>query len=563
MAVEGQVEVEGQDERQQQLWRRARVLATSAAALTLVLGLAVLVGWAADSRVLTQVRPGFPAMVPMTALGLMFTALAELALGTKRPGWRRAGSLLGLAVALQAGLVLTTYAWSTVAAHGLLRELGGRTSPQTATGLLLLGLALALRDAPGRGARVFQALALSALGVSFTLLLAYTFQERRFYQFDAYGTGTAVHSAVGLMLLAVGAVLLRPERGFVSVVLRAGAGGMMARRLLPALLLPVLGVLLVDRAIRQEALDPRLAWSILEVAQTVVLAFVVWRAAARLNALQVEQQRSEARSEDDARTQRRLAQENARLHARAEEASQAREDALAVVSHDLKNPLTTIRLGTRLLARRLQATPGTQGFQQQVDSIDRAARCMQDLIHQLLDAARLDAGRELVMDRMPEPLEALTREALELVASQATERNLRLEHTVPGELRVFCDRPRVLQVLANLLGNAVKFTPRGGTVMVSATRDGEAVRVSVRDTGPGIPQADQAHLFKRHWQARDTAEQGSGLGLYIACGIVTAHGGQLAVASDEGAGTTFTFTLPLPPGDFPAHPGLDSLGSQI
>ncbi|RYZ38680.1 MAG: HAMP domain-containing histidine kinase [Myxococcaceae bacterium] len=557
------MEVEADDERQQRLWRRARALAKAVAGLTLVLGLAVLVGWAEDSVVLTQVRPGFPAMVPMTALGLMLTAVAELALGMKQPGWRKAGSLLGLAVALMSGLVLMTYASDAEATPGLFQELGGRTSPQTSSGLLLLGLALALRDATGRGFRAFQALTLGALVLSFTLLLAYTFQERRFYQFDGYGTGIAVHSAVGLMLLSVGAVLLRPERGFVSVVLRVETGGMMARRLLPALLLPVLGVLLVDRAIRRWGLDARLAWSILEAAQTVVLVFVVWRAAARLNALHVEQRRSQVRSEDDARTQRRLAEENSLLHARAEQAVHAREDTLAVVSHDLKNPLTTVRLGTQLLARRLRSTPGTQGLQQQVASIDRAARHMQDLIHQLLDASRMDAGQDLAMDRTSESLEALATEALEMVRAQATAKGLRLEQAVARDLRAFCDRQRILQVLANLLGNAVKFTPSGGTVTVSATRDGDRVHMSVRDTGPGIPRADQANLFKRHWQAKDTAEQGSGLGLYIACGIVAAHGGRLVVDSTEGAGTTFTFTLPLPPGGFPAHPRLDSLGSPI
>jgi signal transduction histidine kinase len=171
---------------------------------------------------------------------------------------------------------------------------------------------------------------------------------------------------------------------------------------------------------------------------------------------------------------------------------------------------------------------------------------MQDLITRLLDAARLDAGQPLVMDPRPEPLEALTAEALALVEPLAASKGVRLEHAVPPGLEVCCDRPRVLQVLANLLGNALKFTPAGGTVTLSATPDADFMRVCVRDTGPGIPRAQQAHLFERHWQARDTAHQGSGLGLYIACGIVTAHGGRIWVDSDEGHGTTFTFTLPGP-----------------
>lgn len=545
--------MQGADARQQILWRRARTLAALSAGLTLALGFVGLCGWALESVPLTQLWDELPAMVPLSALGLMLAASAALALGSRQEARRRFGRSLSMAVVLSSGFLLSTYLW--LPDDALFEGLGGRVSPQSASVLLLLGLALLFRDAPGRGRWLSPALALGALLASFTLLVAYSFQEPRFYWFAGQDTGIALHTTIGLLMLSVGALLLRPEQGFVADLLRPGAGGLMARRLLPALLVPLLGTVGMSQLLSHTHAQPRLAWSLLGVTQTAVLAWVVWRAATRLNALDAEQQRAEARAREDARAQRRLAEENARLYRQAEQASRAREDVLAVVSHDLKNPLSTVRLGASMLARRLPTPPEGAALQRQVAAINRAAGHMQDLITRLLDAARLDAGQPLVMDLKPELLDGLAVEALALVEPQAQGKGIHLELQVAEGLSACCDRHRVLQVLANLLGNALKFTPPGGQVTVSATHDAGMTRVSVRDTGPGIPQAYRAHLFQRHWQARDTAHQGSGLGLYIASGIVTAHGGRIWVDSDEGRGTTFTFTLP----DIPsAHPRLDS-----
>lgn len=549
------------EDRQQELWRRARRLSSAVAGLTLALGAVVLLGWGVGSVTLTQLAPGLPEMVPMTASTLMLTACAELALGGRSPLARRLGVLWGLTVALSSLLLLGTYLVEPSRWDPLFQALGGRTSPQSASLLLLLGLALALRDARGRWAgRVFQALALGALFLSFSVLVAYSFQEPRFYWFTQGGTGIALHTDLALLLLSLGALLLRPERGVVGAFLHTGAGGIMARRLLPALLVPLVGGVVAHQTLRHTRMDPRRVWSLLEVAQAAVLTWVVWRAATRLNALHAEQLRAEERIREDVRTQRRLAEENARLYAEAGASARAREDVLAVVSHDLKNPLSTVRLGTGILARRLDALPEGAALQRQVAAIDRAATHMQDLITRLLDAARLDAGQPLVMERHLEPVEPLALEALAMVEPQAQGKGIRLEHRLARGLSASCDRPRILQVLANLLGNAVKFTPPGGTVTVTSTHAAGAVQVSVRDTGPGIPKAHQPRLFQRHWQASDTAHQGSGLGLYIACGIVTAHGGHLWVDSDEGAGATFTFTLPASP---PTHPPLDTLEGEI
>src|SRR5690606_25084713 len=116
------------------------------------------------------------------------------------------------------------------------------------------------------------------------------------------------------------------------------------------------------------------------------------------------------------------------------------------------------------------------------------------------------------------------------------------------------DRDRIDQVLANLIGNAVRFTPEGGHIRVSAERDGERVRFAVADTGAGISAADLPHVFDRFWQAQRSRQGGAGLGLAIARGIVTAHGGEMWVESEQGSGSSFQFTLPIGAANPPEAP---------
>jgi len=230
---------------------------------------------------------------------------------------------------------------------------------------------------------------------------------------------------------------------------------------------------------------------------------------------------------------------NALLYREAQDASRAREELLAVVSHDLRNPLNAMLLGLHLLERKLpEDAPGLR----QVAMIERAARRMEHLIRDVLDAARIEAGR-FAIERGPEDAAAIVSEILEVEAPLAEPKGLRLERRIAPHLPpISCDREGVLRVLANLLGNAIRLTPDGGRIEVRAEQvDGE-VRFSVADTGPGIAPDQLEHLFDRYWQGRGRG--GAGLGLYIAKGIVEAHGGHLWVESEVGRGTTFSFTLP-------------------
>lgn len=228
--------------------------------------------------------------------------------------------------------------------------------------------------------------------------------------------------------------------------------------------------------------------------------------------------------------------ENARLYRLAQAATSARDEVLGVVAHDLRNPLHALMLSAVALERRL--SPGDA----LLAGILRAARTMDRLVQDLLDTHTMDAG-QLAVEPEPLPPALLVYEAVE------SARPLAVKHTLQGEVPsslpdVKADRARVLQVFSNLLGNALKFTPAGGRITVGAEVLGDAVCFRVSDSGPGIPAELVPHLFERFWRARRSDRRGAGLGLPIARGLVEAHGGRLWVESEEGAGTTFRFTLP-------------------
>ncbi|BDG02016.1 sensor histidine kinase [Anaeromyxobacter oryzae] len=233
-----------------------------------------------------------------------------------------------------------------------------------------------------------------------------------------------------------------------------------------------------------------------------------------------------------------LALDNARLFDEAQRAVRARDDVLALVSHDLKNPLEAVALSAALLLRK----PDPARVPRYAETIDRSVRRMDRLIRDLLDVSSMDAGRFRVVPR-PERLGAIVDDALALLAPLAVERGIALavEGGVPEEIR--CDRERILQVLSNLIGNALQFTPPGGHVTVRLVMDAGRARVAVSDDGPGIAPEELPRLFDRYWRGRGS-RRGTGLGLSIARGIVEAHGGRIHVESQLGAGSTFTFTLP-------------------
>lgn len=232
---------------------------------------------------------------------------------------------------------------------------------------------------------------------------------------------------------------------------------------------------------------------------------------------------------------------NGQLFARLNDAIRSRDEVTSIVSHDLRNPVHTVySAACMLLDFDLEETKRRQ----QHEIIRRSALQMTRLLDDLLEISKVEAGG-LALDRRREIPAELIREALEGFEERARELGLTLRREIAADLPpVDVDRGRVLQVLANLLGNALKFTPSGGVITVGAeAREGE-VRIAVSDTGVGIARPNLQHVFDRFWQARRASRGSAGLGLAIAKRIVEAHGGGISVDSTEGRGTQFHFTLP-------------------
>jgi PAS domain S-box-containing protein len=250
-----------------------------------------------------------------------------------------------------------------------------------------------------------------------------------------------------------------------------------------------------------------------------------------------------------------LAVDNARLYQEAREAVAARDEVLSIVSHDLGNPLSAIRVSARVLDRFLDA--GEIGLARpQLDGIRTAALQMERLIKDLLEVRRIEMGRLRLVPR-PEPVLQLVAEAVQSLRAIAEEQGVTLESQVEDGLpaTIRADADRIQQVFSNLVGNALRYTPPGGVVTVGARTDEDGVVFSVSDTGPGIPAEDLPRVFDRFWQARQQGSHGLGLGLAIAKGITEAHGGRVAVDSELGHGSRFSFTIP-----FGEAPGQDSSG---
>lgn len=225
-------------------------------------------------------------------------------------------------------------------------------------------------------------------------------------------------------------------------------------------------------------------------------------------------------------------------------AVRARDDLLAVVSHDLRGPLSGVLLQTEVMLHMAGAgDTGADALRGMAERIQRSAVHMKALTDDLLDLASIEAHRFALHFRSVESRE-LVEEALLAASPLAEAKRIGLAAELIDAPKLEADPERIFRVLSNLLGNAIKFTPEGGTITIRTERRDDNLSVAVADTGPGIAVEQLPHVFDRYWKTQSTGQPGAGLGLYIASGIVEAHGGKIWAESSP-AGARFTFVLPL------------------
>ncbi|HEY7610024.1 MAG TPA: PAS domain S-box protein [Alphaproteobacteria bacterium] len=249
-----------------------------------------------------------------------------------------------------------------------------------------------------------------------------------------------------------------------------------------------------------------------------------------------------------------LMEADAKLRAalsRAEAASASKSQFLATMSHELRTPLNAIIGLSEMISSEIMGPLGNVRYADYVRDIHRAGRHLLDLVTDVLDTSRIEAGGYRLI---PAPLQAkdVIEETHRIVGPLAAERGVRLERAIEENLPLMRgDRRALKQILINVMSNAVKYTPAGGSIVIRAKAEPDRLAIAVADTGSGIPPEDLPHVIEPFYRAGDAytsgAAGGAGLGLSIANGLVQAHGGSLAIASKVGVGTTVTLRFPLAP----------------
>jgi signal transduction histidine kinase len=226
-----------------------------------------------------------------------------------------------------------------------------------------------------------------------------------------------------------------------------------------------------------------------------------------------------------------------------------KNDVVATIAHEFRTPLTSLRMAVHLCTEEV-AGPLTEKQAELLHAAREDCDRLQTMVDDLLDMSRIESGR-VELYPLPTPVGMLAENAIEQFRAEAEAKGIRLsaDVTIP-EVRVLADHERVGHIFSNLINNALRHTPREGSVTLGANLTNGAVRFSVTDTGTGIAKEYHERLFEKFFQVPDGGPKGTGLGLYIAREIVRAHGGDIGIESDPGKGSTFWFTLPRPSNGF-------------
>lgn len=500
-----------------------------------VLGLANAIGWVFDLPVLLSVFTRLPKMVPATTL-LLLASASSLWLQARVAADGRMAGMLGMLVCCFSAFMLACHLIGVAPPPFALSTPGAQSafsfsSPVTAVLFSALGIAMA-GLARGRHVTLSQLTAMAVLLLSVLNLGGYVFEETLLYQLLP-GKGVSLLTTMATILLASVALLLRPTQGIMTVIAGASPSARIARRLLAsALAVPVLlaacAVTALDTGMSDaETLLPLLAWGTI-----VLLALLIWRFAVRLYEIDIARTRAEQELQG---AMQQLRDERDR-----------KDVFLATLAHELRNPLAPIQSAAEVL--RHMRDPDKARLDKVSSMILRQVDNMVNLVDDLMDVARIGRG-QLVLDLHSMDIQAAITDAVEQIRP-AIERKghvCRLD-LLPEPVLVLGEHKRLVQVIANLLVNAVKYTPQGGVLAVLLTADANEVRIAVKDNGVGMDADLLQRVFETFTQAEltpDRREGGLGLGLALVKRLTELHGGRVS-AESAGAGSGSVFWVVVP-----------------
>jgi len=524
--------------------RLPELTAASVAGIALV----VLASWTRGTRHWLPTAHGPFVMLPNTAIGFLIAGCA-LWFGRSAtvPRWSQIISrILGVVTAVGGVLFFIQAVWGrdlgiSLSVLGDLVVRSGwssseRLAPNAAIAFLLIGVALATLDLNRpRGHRPALWAATGALLVAFTAVVGYVTGAAQFYTFEP-AFGMALLTALCFAALSLGAVFARRDRGLAAILVDEAAGGVLARRLLPAaVVVPIALGWLWGIGQRAKFWDHANGPSLFVVASSVALVWLVARSASVVHAADVQRAQFLVREQDARRD--------------AETANRTKGDFLAVMSHELRTPLSAIIGYQELLADGITG-PVTDPQRHQLGRIKVSARHLLELIDEILTYSRAEAGKEEVQFEVT-PVNALLDDAAALIEPLAADKGVDLAvYPLDASMEIRTDPRKVRQVLVNLLSNAVKFTDAEGTVTLRARRSDEALELAISDTGIGIEPEHLERIFDPFWQVEQKATRragGTGLGLSVSRRLARLLGGEVVVASELGRGSVFTVILPTNP----------------
>jgi signal transduction histidine kinase len=532
--------------------------------ISAIIGVLGLMSWATGYEELTSLIPASLPMSPLSGACFILSGLALIVAQRMTRIFIWALRILAAIIAAISLGVIVEWAFNiptpldAIVLWALNSSVAGHTTRHmgvnAAAAFLFLaqGMVLLPSDRKHHGLKS-QVFATLALIVAFIALIGHMFGVKDFYSFQVLA-GMALSTAITLTLLGVGLLFSQLDRGVPALIVDDGAAGFVARRLLPGVVaVPFILSMLRLAGEERGFFDRQLGASLGSVANMLTfLLLIAWSArvlretdSKRVDLYKLEREARDAaekaREEAEAATQQAEA-----ARSEAESANGAKSDFLAVMSHELRTPLAAIMGYQELLADGITG-PITEQQAQQLGRIKASARHLLSLIDEILTFTRLDAGREtVVLDTFD--VEGAINQAAEIAEPLVTAKKLELKLIPPPTpVLIESDPTKVRQILVNLLSNAVKFTD-AGTVTLEGRALKNEVQFLVSDTGIGIQPENLNRIFDPFWQVEQKATRratGTGLGLTVCRRLANLMGGDVAVTSEQGQGTTFTVTLPM------------------